>query len=140
MATAKQKKAMEILVENGGNNVGKAMIEAGYTPATAKTPQKLTESKGWQELVEEYLPDDLLAKVTKEGLLAGRKTTDEETGEEVVEPDFNIRHRYLETALKVRDKFPNKLNALGDGAELAILGVTYVTPTTDKPESTETGG
>ena len=44
MATIRQKKALAKIVENGGN-VSKAMVEAGYSPMTAKTPQKLTESK-----------------------------------------------------------------------------------------------
>lgn len=51
--TLKQKKAIENMVENGGN-VSRAMMDAGYSPATAKTPQKLTESKGFVELKEEY--------------------------------------------------------------------------------------
>lgn len=51
MATSKQSKALEILVESGGAMpVGKAMKKAGYSPATAKTPQKLTESKAYQQL------------------------------------------------------------------------------------------
>lgn len=62
MATLKQKKAFDNVVENGGN-VSKAMIEANYSPATAKTPQKLTESKGWSELcIENGLTDDFLVK------------------------------------------------------------------------------
>ncbi len=59
MATIKQKLVASKLVENGGN-ISKSMIEAGYSPATAKTPQKLTESKGWRELMEKYLPDDMV--------------------------------------------------------------------------------
>ena len=59
--SVKAKKAFDIMVENGGV-VSTAMIEAGYSPATAKTPQKLTESKGWQELMAEYLPDVDVAK------------------------------------------------------------------------------
>ena len=60
MATIKQKRAFDKVVENGGN-VSRAMIEANYSPATAKTPQKLTESIGYQELCEEYgLTDGLL--------------------------------------------------------------------------------
>lgn len=39
------------MVENGGN-VSRAMIEAGYSPNTAKTPQKLTQSIGFVELCE----------------------------------------------------------------------------------------
>uniref|UniRef100_A0A6H1ZC80 Terminase n=1 Tax=viral metagenome TaxID=1070528 RepID=A0A6H1ZC80_9ZZZZ len=69
MATVKQKKAVKKLVENGGN-VSKAMEAAGYTKATAKTPQKLTESKGYAEILGEHLPDKLLAKKHKELLEA----------------------------------------------------------------------
>lgn len=60
MTTFKQKKAVKNLVENGGN-VSKAMIDANYSPATAKTPQKLTESKGFKQLCEEVgLTDELI--------------------------------------------------------------------------------
>lgn len=59
MATVKQKKAIAKVVENGGN-VSKAMVDAGYSAATAKTPQKLTESKGWDELMGDLLSDKKL--------------------------------------------------------------------------------
>ncbi len=60
MSTNKQERALEKMVENGGI-VSQAMIEAGYSPNTAKTPQKLTESIGFIELCEEKgLTDDLL--------------------------------------------------------------------------------
>lgn len=70
MATAKKqtkrkpsiraKKAFDKMLENGGV-VSTAMVEAGYSPNTAKTPQKLTESRAWQELMQDYLNDDALA-------------------------------------------------------------------------------
>ncbi len=74
MATEKQKKAMDKMVENGGI-ISKAMIEAGYSENTANTPQKLTDSKGWKELMELHIPQSLIAekhkallnKVDKEG-------------------------------------------------------------------------
>lgn len=69
MATIKQKKAFNRVVENGGN-VSRAMMEAGYSPATAKTPQKLTESKSWEELMSKHLNDKDLAKHHKELLNA----------------------------------------------------------------------
>lgn len=51
MATTKQSKAFEILVESGGDMpVSKAMKQAGYSPATAKTPKKLTESESYKAL------------------------------------------------------------------------------------------
>lgn len=61
----KQKKALDILVGNGGN-ITQAMLDAGYSPATANTPQKLTESKAWQELMAEYLPDHEIAEKHKQ--------------------------------------------------------------------------
>lgn len=67
--TYKQKLAASKIVENGGN-IGKAMIEAGYSPMTAKTPSKLTRSKGWQELLEHSFPDELLANTQSELLKA----------------------------------------------------------------------
>lgn len=65
MATYKQKIVASKLAENGGN-IGRAMIAAGYSKATAKTPQKLTRSKGWQQLVDKFLPDAKLLKVHSE--------------------------------------------------------------------------
>jgi hypothetical protein len=51
MATEKQKRAIKNVVENGGT-VSKAMREAGYSPNTAHTPKKLTESDAWRELMD----------------------------------------------------------------------------------------
>lgn len=65
MATIKQKRAIANVVGNGGN-VTQAMIEAGYSIETAHTPQKLTESRAWKDIMEEQLPDDLLAREHKE--------------------------------------------------------------------------
>lgn len=61
MATERQKNAFDKVVENGGN-VSSAMREVGYSEETAKTPQKLTESKGWIELMEEHIPKTLIAQ------------------------------------------------------------------------------
>lgn len=72
MATERQKLAFDKMAENGGI-VSRAMEEAGYSHQTAKTPQKLTESKGWKELMEEYLPDEELGRVHQE-LLNKRET------------------------------------------------------------------
>lgn len=64
MPTYRQKLVASKLSDFGGN-IGKAMVAAGYSRATAKTPQKLTESKGWREIMENFLPDELLAKKHK---------------------------------------------------------------------------
>lgn len=60
MATLKQKKTFDNIVENRGN-VSKAMEDAGYSPKTAKNPKNFTESKGFKEIMEEYgLTDELI--------------------------------------------------------------------------------
>ncbi|MBI5153459.1 MAG: hypothetical protein HZA36_03305 [Parcubacteria group bacterium] len=73
MATLKQKLVARYVVENGGN-VSRAMVQAGYSWNTAHTPQKLTESKGWHELMDMCLSDDLLLEKHRE-LLMLRNTT-----------------------------------------------------------------
>lgn len=65
MATEKQKLAASIALKKPGAPLGEIMREAGYSEATSNLPQALTESNGWKELMEEYLPDKLLASKHK---------------------------------------------------------------------------
>ena len=67
MATLKQKKAIDNAVENGGN-VSKAMRDAGYSPNTAKNPSKLTNTSAWAELMDIYLPDDMLLRALSDDI------------------------------------------------------------------------
>lgn len=68
MPTEKQIKAVNIMVENGGV-ASTAMIEAGYSPNTAKTPQKLTESEGFKELCDKVgLTDNFILKALQEDI------------------------------------------------------------------------
>lgn len=71
MATERQRKLVDKVIENGGN-VSKSMVEAGYSEASARNPQKYINSDGVKELFEEYgltkelvvtaLVDDINAK------------------------------------------------------------------------------
>lgn len=121
MATIKQKRAVAKIVENGGN-VSKGMRDAGYSPATAENPKKLTESLAWQDLLEQAIPDSLLTKVHMEGLAALKQET-RLTGKgesELVEvPDFNVRHKYLETGYKVKAKY-----AEGNSTQVLVVNIT----------------
>ena len=126
MATEKQKLAIKKVMENNGN-VSKSMREVGYSENYSKNPQSLTRSKGWEELVEKYLPDKDLVKVHKEGLNAGKKVfkNNNATGEidEVdFEPDFAVRHKYLDTAYKIKGKMVEKhdLNVEVSGVDITI--------------------
>lgn len=59
----KARNVAKILAENHGMAMGEAMIRAGYSPITALKPSNLTNSKGWQELMDEYLPEENVAQV-----------------------------------------------------------------------------
>ena len=71
--TIKQERAVNELVENGGN-VSKAMRAVGYSKETAKTPQKLTESKGFQWLCNKQgLTDTLLIDALVEDIKSKKR-------------------------------------------------------------------
>lgn len=65
------RKVLDNLSENGGNKY-KALIDAGYSEVTANSPDKVIETKGFQQLLEERLSDDKLTSV-HESLLTARK-------------------------------------------------------------------
>ena len=96
MATAKQKLALDNMVENGGN-VSKAMRDAGYSKQTAKSPHKLTESEGFRELCESYLPDDMLLRALSDD----------------IEKKEGNRKPELELAFKVKGRMTEKVDFSG---------------------------
>lgn len=71
MPTIRQKMAFKKLMENNGKSVSKAMKESGYG-TTSKNPHLLTESKGFKELLNEYLPEEDLMQVHKQLTLSQR--------------------------------------------------------------------
>jgi hypothetical protein len=105
--TMRQRLVVGHLVENGGS-LGKAMRAAGYSNAMANNPAKLTRSKGFMELLEEAgVTDERIAKVMNEGLEATKPVyrNNPISGEVeilVETPDFGVRHKFLETAMKVK--------------------------------------
>lgn len=100
--TTKQKLVASKLQETAGS-VSKAMKLAGYSPASAKDPQRLTRSKGWQQLMEKYLPDDKLLQVHK-GLL--------------VNGDWRARDSGLDKAYKIKGKYADNKIQVGISEEL----------------------
>lgn len=59
--------------------------------------------------IADAIPDDELIRVHKEGLKASRtiKITD---NEDIVEPDYAVRHKYLDSAYKIKGTYaPDKL-------------------------------
>lgn len=82
--TLKQKIATKDLLENVGKPISKAMADAGYSPATAKNPDHLTKSKGWGELMNQFLPDNKLLTKHQEALEATKIITSH------TEPDYTV--------------------------------------------------
>lgn len=114
MPTSKQKRAFKEVLK--GSTISSAMVKAGYSKTTASTTGKLTNSDGWKVLVDKFLPDKDLVKVHKEGLMATTKKPHlidrDDKGrpiyDYVPEDDYSIRHKYLETAYKIKGKIKNE--------------------------------
>ncbi|MDP4225050.1 MAG: hypothetical protein Q8910_01575 [Bacteroidota bacterium] len=127
MATTKQKKAIKKIVENHGN-VSKSMKEAGYSEKSAKNPKNLTESKGFQELMEkEGITDEFLFQKHKE--LLDKKETflkwNSETHEYEVIPtgviDSQAVKAGLDMAYKIKGKYaPDKIEGNINVAEVRL--------------------
>lgn len=102
--TLKQKIAIQKIAN--GSSIRKAMREAGYAPNTASQTTKLTNSEGFKQLLEQLnVTDDRLAKVLDEGLGASKAVVMGIKSEESfvdIQPDFAVRHKYLETGLRLR--------------------------------------
>lgn len=122
MATTRQRKAIVRMVDsslkNGGKpNVSKAMIEAGYSKATAKTPSKLTDSKGYEELLDEY-------GLTKEMIVTA-------LAEDIKLKPQN-RKPELELASKIRGMLVDRTDITSAGNELEGLIVVRDNNANDK--------
>jgi len=92
----RQKKLAVALVENRGASVSKTMREVGYSDAYSKNPQQLTETDNWKELMEEFLPDSLLAEKHQALLNKMDKGTDQ--------PETQAVSKGLDLAYKVKGK------------------------------------
>jgi len=103
MATLRQKKAIDNVVENGGN-VTKAMRDAGYAETTVNNPDNLTKSDAWLELMEAYLPDDMLL-----GALSDDIEKKEGNRKAELELAFKLRGKMVE---KTEGKIEGKIDLL----------------------------
>jgi len=117
MATVKQRLAVKNLAENGGN-VSKAMRDAGYSAMTATTPKKLTERKGFQELMDEFLGDALLAKKHNELLnkqeIVIKSTKDGFEAVPTGQIDANATAKGLDMAYKLKNRYGHDERKTGD--------------------------
>ena len=120
MATNKQKKLLKKISENLGNQaskpIGTMMREVGYSESTSKTPSRVTQSKGFVELLEKAgISDSKIAKRLNEGLDALKYAGKLEL------PDMYARHRYLITALELKGHIKKE----GIAQEAKVINVVY---------------
>ena len=65
MALLRHKLVFKEALKNGGN-ISKAMKKHNYSPATINNPKNVTETDSWKELMDKYLPDELLVEKHRE--------------------------------------------------------------------------
>lgn len=103
MATERQKRAFREITENN-RPVSTVMREVGYSASSATKPSQLTSTKGWKELMDQYLPDDLIAKRHNELL-----NKNDENGN----PDTVAVSKALDMSYKLKGSYaPEKSTAL----------------------------
>lgn len=118
MPTQRQRKAVEKMAENGGN-VSKAMREAGYSPISAATPKKLTESKGFKELCDELgLTDNLIVTALVEDIKASP----------------GQRSKELALAIKVKGLEKTNVDLTSNGNSLEPIMVQFINAA-DNPDT-----
>lgn len=127
MANLRQRNALKNLVANGGN-IAKAMRDAGYSPRTARTPQKLTESNGWQKLLNSELSDAKLLR--KHNQLLNAKSENVQLG--ALDVGYKLKARYTDAPELTRPMTVNVLNfyeapAIGNNDSPSIQAKTVST-------------
>jgi hypothetical protein len=108
------KEVFEKTLENGGN-VSEAMREKKYKETTINNPINVTGTKSWEMLLDEYIPESLIAKTHKEAFEANRtisvvsgKQASGGTTDFVDVPDWQTRMKATELGYKIRGKLTDK--------------------------------
>jgi hypothetical protein len=109
MSTNKQKALAKKILQNPSMEMGEAMKEIGFSENTR--PHDVANTKSWQELMEKYLPDDLVLDTHKAGLTAmkqlsvrGGKDANAGSDDFIEVEDHPTRLKAVELAYKVKRK------------------------------------
>lgn len=116
--TRKEKKFVKEYVKNEGNGTQaalKAYDTKSQNAAAVIASRELRKDKV-QSAIQEALPDELLAQIHREGLFATKTIfkNNNSTGEiEAVaeEADFAVRHKYLDSAYKIKGAYAPEKHA-----------------------------
>lgn len=144
--TTRQRATAKYLLE-GETNLFGAMVKAGYSPATANNGgEKLVKSRGWQQIMDEALGDEMLSEVHTEllkskaidHLVFPLSMSDEEITELVESVGGTVRKfKHGETAVHVWFWAPNT-KARQDALKLAydVKGKLKANGTPDGSQTT----
>ena len=146
--TIKQRKWMSHYIETG--NATRAALIVYFPDFPLDKPiAELTEEEekdynsaktmGWENLTkldyalfleEAGITDDLLRKTLNDGLVANKtvsarvtgKDADSKTDDFIDVPDNAVRHKYMETALRLKQRLLTRFDVTSGGEPIAILG------------------
>jgi hypothetical protein len=133
------KKVFVKVLENHGKDIGPIMGELGYAQNTCDNPKNVTESKSWEMLMDEYIPESLIAKTHKEAFEANRtisivsgKQASGGTTDFVDVPDWQTRMKATELGYKVRGKLTDKIDHTTNGKDLEAVLVKFINNEDDR--------
>src|SRR3990167_10876685 len=98
MPTLKQRRAFDTLLQHPEMSAGEAMIESGYSPATAHVPRDFTASKGFKELLAEIDERPIIENVR--AIALGHK--DKRAALTAADMLFKLLDRYPAGKLKIQ--------------------------------------
>src|SRR3990167_5939520 len=109
----RREQVAKMMIEHPEMSAEQIMLDCGYSVSYAKASTQLTHSKSFLEVFNKLVPDEMLTKVHLEGLkstvkkphLVDRDDKGRPVYEYKKEEDYSTRHRYLETAYKVKGYF-----------------------------------
>lgn len=132
--TLKQRKWLKLYLQCG--NATEAAMQVydckDRDSANAIGSENLAKLSYAEFLEEAGITDDLLQKKILEGLDANRtvsakiigKVADSQTDDFVDVPDFLARHKYLETALKLKQRLVDRKDIQSGGEPLKIIDIS----------------
>jgi len=142
------KKVFEKSLENLGKPLGQIMREEGYSDNTADNPKNVTESKSWELLMDEYIPESLVLKTHKEAFTANKpigalvliKNGNDGKPEQILKdnegmievPDWQTRTKAYELGYKVRGKLTEKIDHTTLGKEINPVLVKFIENANDR--------
>lgn len=153
----RQKALAKYMAEHVGISMSQAMRDLGYSESYAHTAQ-IKKTGSWQRLMKKYLPDKKLVKVIKEGLEATKVVSaqvivkkneptsqangelppaDSRTNDFIDVPDYMARHKFVETALKIKGKLVERVDATTNGKDLTPLLVEFIDKQDDNQPNNE---